>query len=356
MNIWENDAFGVASLTDAINVLPYVPGDVGSLGIFEEEGVTTTMVTVDYLDGVLALVANTPRGAPAKINPFEKREARGFKLTHLPLDDSVLAESVQNVRAFGQTSVLQQVSSVVNRKLQMMKQHIEVTKEHLRVGALQGNILDADGATVIYNLFTEFGITEPEVDFELGTDTTDVRIKCLEAARLCEVGLQGIPYQYLMGLCSSDWFDAFISHDDVKAAWANWASNEMMRNDPRSGFAYGGIVWREYRGKVGTVDFLQPGTARVFPVGAPGMFKTYYAPADYVETVNTVGLPYYAKQEAMKFNKGIDLEAQSNPLPLPHRPQALVKCSSTGLPVVAVAADKAETPKGGKPAQQQQQG
>ena len=31
--------------------------------------------------------------------------------------------------------------------------------------------------------------------------------------------------------------------------------------------------------------------------------------------------PYYAKREAMKFAKGWDLEAQSNPLPLVLRPE-----------------------------------
>ena len=29
------------------------------------------------------------------------------------------------------------------------------------LGAVKGKILDADGTTVIYDLFTEFGVTEP---------------------------------------------------------------------------------------------------------------------------------------------------------------------------------------------------
>jgi hypothetical protein len=33
-----------------------------------------------------------------------------------------------------------------------------------------------------------------------------------------------------------------------------------------------------------------------FPVGVPGLFRQYNAPADFVETANTIGLPRYAKQ------------------------------------------------------------
>ncbi len=58
------------------------------------------------------------------------------------------------------------------------------------------------------------------------------------------------------------------------------------------------------------------------------MFITRYAPADYVETVNTVGIPYYSKAEAMRFNKGIELESQSNPLNLNTRPGAVVRLTT----------------------------
>jgi hypothetical protein len=48
-----------------------------------------------------------------------------------------------------------------------------------------------------------------------------------------------------------------------------------------------------------------------------------------METVNTIGIPYYAKQEARRMNKGIDFEAQSNPINLCTRPRAIVKLTLT---------------------------
>ena len=99
----------------------------------------------------------------------------------------------------------------------------------------------------------------------------------------------------------------------------------VLINDMRRGFVYGGILFEEYPGTVGTVPFIEAGAAYFFPVGAPGLFTTSFAPADYIETVNTVGLPYYAKQQVMDFDKGVMLNTQSNPLCLCTRPMCLVR-------------------------------
>ncbi|MFK0569865.1 major capsid protein [Endozoicomonas sp.] len=55
------------------------------------------------------------------------------------------------------------------------------------------------------------------------------------------------------------------------------------------------------------------------------IFKTWFAPADFVETVNTIGLPRYAKQKVMDFEKGVIIHTQSNPLPINLKPRAVIK-------------------------------
>ena len=104
-------------------------------------------------------------------------------------------------------------------------------------------------------------------------------------------------------------------------------------NDVRKGFTYGGITFKEYRGKavarigenVVVRRFIEAGEAHAFPAGTIDTFGTYFAPADFNETVNTLGLSLYAKQEPRKFDRGTDLHTQSNPLPMCHRPGVLVK-------------------------------
>ncbi|WP_179948503.1 major capsid protein, partial [Wolbachia endosymbiont of Bemisia tabaci] len=105
-------------------------------------------------------------------------------------------------------------------------------------------------------------------------------------------------------------------------------------NDMRSGFTFCGITFEEYRGQAtdpeGTVRrFIEKDTGHCFPLGTASTFTTHFAPADFNETVNTLGQPLYAKQEPRRFDRGTDLHTQSNPLPMCHRPGVLVKISSS---------------------------
>ncbi|MGH6898755.1 MAG: major capsid protein [Geminicoccaceae bacterium] len=70
--------------------------------------------------------------------------------------------------------------------------------------------------------------------------------------------------------------------------------------------------------------------AYFFPVGVPGRFRQYNAPADFVETANTIGLPRYAKQAVdQQFARWVMLHVQSNPLPICTRPRVLIKGKRT---------------------------
>ncbi len=107
-----------------------------------------------------------------------------------------------------------------------------------------------------------------------------------------------------------------------------------MRTDLRQGFAHRGIVFEEYRaqatyqapdGTTITRRFIPAGEARFVPLGTRSTFRHYGAPADFNETVNTPGLPLYAKQKVRDFERGVDLHTQSNPLFLCLRPALLVR-------------------------------
>jgi hypothetical protein len=60
------------------------------------------------------------------------------------------------------------------RHLETMRNKHAITLEHLRMGALKGVILDADGST-LYDLFDEFDITPKTVNFALNADTRTSR-------------------------------------------------------------------------------------------------------------------------------------------------------------------------------------
>ena len=112
-------------------------------------------------------------------------------------------------------------------------------------------------------------------------------------------------------------------------AYKDWQTGLALRSDMRTGFTFAGIPFEEYFGEasVGTTtrSFIAEGESHACPDATVDTFSTYFAPADFNETVNTLGQPLYAKQEPRKFDRGTDLHTQSNPLPMCHRPALLVK-------------------------------
>jgi hypothetical protein len=265
----------------------------------------------------------------------DKRKVITLTAAHLPASAVVLPEDVQDVRAFGSESVeagLQAQATVINEKLAAMKTDIEATREYHRVGALRGQVLDADGATVITNLFTAFGVAKKTASVAFSTATTDVRKACLDVKRHIEKKTGGLVVSGFPVLCAPDFFDALTGHESVKAAFDNWqAAQDRLGGDMRKGFTYGGLNFIECADEVvsgnTTIPFIPAGKAQAFP-NARGAYVTYNAPANYNEAVNTVGQAFYAKAEPRRMGKGWDLEAQSNPLTLCLYPEALVEISA----------------------------
>lgn len=329
LNPFSTDAFNMVALTAAINRIPNTYGRLEQLALMPATGVRTRTIIIEEMSGVLNLLPTQPIGAPGTLGTQGKRKVRSFVIPHIPHDDTVLPEEVQGIRAFGSETETEALAGLMAQKLQTMRSKHAITLEHLRMGALKGVILDADGST-LYNLYTEFGITPKTVSFALTTNTTEVLTKVLEVKRHIEDNLKGEFMSGLMCLSSAGFFDALTTHPKVKEAYSRWQNGLALLSDNRMGFTFGGVTFEEYRGQAtdaaGNVrKFIADDEAHFFPLGTASTFRTYFAPADFNETANTLGLPLYAKQEPRKFGRGTDLHSQSNPLPICHRPEVLVK-------------------------------
>lgn len=318
------DLFSVANLSAAVNKLPAIPGKVGAMGLFDEKGVTSTSVVIDEREGRLVLIPNTSRNDdPAPIKGGQ-RKRRTFETLHLPLSRPLLPGQLQGIAAFGQEDAVVPQATVINDNLQEMKNSIEATREFQRVGALRGQLLDADGS-VLVDLYDEFGVTQKKITVALSNADTDVRKACLGAKRFSESKLGGVMVTGFRAFCGPDWFDAFTAHAKVQQAFANYQeAQDRLGGDMRSGFTFGGIEFVEYDVTVSGQRFIPLDVAQVFPV-ATGVFRMFNAPANYNETVNTLGQPFYSKAEPRKLGKGWDLEVQANPLAMCLYPEALVE-------------------------------
>jgi hypothetical protein len=334
LDIFNNNAFGIVSLTDAINNLKFVPGRISSMGLFTESSVNVTSVAIEQKNGVLSLVSPSARGGPGSTISRSSRNLRNISVPHFQIDDSVMAESVQGVRAFGSETELE---TVLGKVLEQSVDHVNAmaaTQEYSRIGAIKGIVTYADASTL--NLFDFFEVTavdERDWDLDNASPTVTVRETCAAVYRQMAGILEGIPFTGIHAFCGDQFFDDLISHTEVRASYlASIEAAELRKGYVGPGaqgvygaFEFGGIVWENYRGSVGGTAFINTDKAHFLPTGVPGLFRTYYAPADYIETVNTMGRRLYEKMFTMPNDKGMNMEVQMNALELCTRPRALLQ-------------------------------
>ena len=298
--------FDCTEMTAAVNKLPARPFFFKPL--FEVKGVKTTTVS--------------GRGA--------KREWKHLSCAHLAQMDTLAPEDLQDVRAFGSTEPIS-VAAVYNDKMQQLKDNLAATMEFHRLGAIKGVVLDADGTTVLHDIFNTFGATKKTLDISFpktaADDANPILTSILKAKRHVEAAMGGTPFDHIECIIGSDAYDMLTSHKLVREYFERWLSNRenFGNNDYRKrGFPYGGLTFVERSDVVGGQTMVAAKKGHVYPVG-PGIFKQYHAPADWMETVNTIGLEYYARMDEKPKGRGFDLEVQSNPLTLCTYPEALVE-------------------------------
>lgn len=321
LDVFTSNAFRLNSLTAAINSFKFRPSRIAELGLFEERGVTTLDIAIESMGDVLDLVSVEPRNAPGQVVTGVARDIRSFRVPHLPQRATLMADEVQGVRAFGSETQAQTIEAIRNARLQKMREQIDYTLEAHRIAAIKGSYYDATGTAK--SLFTEFGVSQSTVGMALTTDTTKVREKCLNIIEAVEAALDGLSFSGIRVLCGPVFWATLIEHKEIKATYLNWQMAQSLRNDPRQAFDFANITFERYRGT--SLVKIADDEAFAVPMGVSGLFITRFAPANYMETVNTMGLPYYAKAEVMPYQKGVMLEAQSNPINLCTRPAAVIK-------------------------------
>lgn len=335
LDVFTEDAFNMINMTTALQKLPYQTSRLGQLNLFNfTEGVETNTIMIDELNGELQLLSNRPRGSePERAKKEVKAKSRAVGIPHMQFEDRILAASLFGKRQPGE-SELQNVVRKVNDSQARMRQAIETTWEVHRLNALKGVLLDADGS-VITDFFDLFEVVQQTHNFAFSVATTNVRNQVVAALRKMEAELGGIGYAQARAICGATFFDNLISHASVKEAYQLQQSQLLGQDLRYAGFTWGGVVWEEYRGMTipgadANVGLVAAAEAVLFPTGVPSMYRVYFAPGDFMETVNTVGIPMYSKAAPdLQYNRWVDLLAETNPLHINTRPRAVLKLTQS---------------------------
>lgn len=311
----ESEKFTISELTAAINNVAVPRTRLAELKLFEEKGISTTSVQIEYKDGQIQLVQDVPRGDDGEPLEDPERKLVTFNALHLVVPASIFADEIQNSRAFGEEDELESLQDVINEKAEIIRQSIDITIEYFRWGAVFGKIYNKKG-DVVLDLFKVFEIKESAgedaIDFNL-----DLPTQLLEVKRNSEKHIKGPKPKAHRAFCRPEFFDQMLKNESFYKAFERYNNGEALREDVRRGVSWQGVFWEEYDEKFGDKDPMPAKYGAVLvPEGKAGLFLTRFAPGTYSETVNTKGLPYYMKSEPKRFNKGVDLESQSNPINL----------------------------------------
>lgn len=344
LDVFKTDAFGLNSMIARFDTVEFVPGQALALPIWETDSIDTEVALVERRDEPLIYVNSSPRGAAGQQVSDGKRDIVPIPVPHFQQNATVEAAEVAGVREFGTTNQLQTVESVVMRKLRMAGTRFNAVEELLSIHALQGIVMDPDGVRTLADLYALLGFTkEVEATWTFHITASDaagaggdgsLKENCVKMTRKIRDNLRMgsiVPQVYCF--MTSGFTDRFTKAKEVRDAYRFYENAGQYQTFLREGqqfgkppFRYGDILFEEYRG-TGIPDnkaIFFP----ILPAGVQSIYKMIYAPADYIETVNTLGRPRYAKVAPdVKFNKYVEMETQMNPLPICLRPQALITTS-----------------------------
>lgn len=321
------DGYTTRELSMAINKVPYVSRRLAPL--FQFKGLTQRNLLLDRKAGIVQIIPTQVwNSGKTTMLDGPSRDAVPFSCVHVPHDGVLHASDISGIRAFGSESELETIEGKQNEILAALRLNHEATHEHMRIGALKGLVVDANGSTTLYDLYDAFGITQTTVDMDLDDSTTDIKAKVEVIRAAIETALGGMPFGNLVAQCSPAFFAALVAHADVEAAYNFDSVSQYFRTNQiaEGTFNHMGVRWERYRTTALTAN-MTTGEAYVYPEGIEGLFMHYGCPPNWNDTVNTVGLPVYVKSTPVTDTHvdSIKYASESNPAILCSRPEVCIK-------------------------------
>ncbi len=338
MDVFKQNPFSLIAMTAAVNRVKFIPDLLETLGIFTPEPIREEKFWVEKKQNRVALIQTSQRGAPAVQTDKDRAVVRDFRTTRLRKKDTLTASEVANIRAFGTEAEVIAVATEVAGRTMKIQTDMRLTWENMRLGAITGSVIDADGTTVIYDWYSQFGVGAPaEIAWNFGAATAAdglIKKKCNEVKRSMIRSAGGAfgANARIVALCGDAFFDDLTTNKETRAAYLNQPEASQLRMDYAGAygtFYYGGIEWINYRstddqpGDAGPFVGIPTDECRMFPVGARNVFSHIMSPGESFDLVNTLGQQWYAKTRLDSGNEFVEIDVASYPMFVCKQPEVL---------------------------------
>lgn len=334
-----NDTNQLIDLTRAIQVIPNTSSVIKDMGLFMTEYTDQESVLFDKITASSALLPATNRrageptyGKDRDVVPYS------LPLGYFKHMDRLTKQDIMGKRRAGSNNEQETFENALRIKLEDMNRNIDYTHEYMMVQAIKGNCVTPDGGSLA-DMFTLFGQTQVEVDFLLGTATTNVRAKCAAVRDAIQANLQdgGSIIGDVDVLVDRSFFNKFTDHAEVKNAYLNSASNTRYQRFDQTvlpfgiseQFSFHGLNFMVYEFTFtlpsgSTEKAIDADSGHAVPRTTTGdLYRGVYGPSQKLDTNG--GSEKFASAMYDRWGMAYDIMIETAPLFYVTRPLAMVK-------------------------------
>lgn len=288
MAVFDGDPFTQASMIRGIEKRPYIPNGLDAVIGFEPVSVSSRQVYIGQKNYTPGIIQTTLRGAPLEAVTRPTLNYRPIGIPRVGALDQLFAHEIADLLPLEDESDEDIVAARIAEMWETLIDSLSLTEENMRLGALNGSVLDKDGTTIV-NYHTEFGVAVPAaVDLTLDDPAMTIgalieKIGSLLTIPISRASATGSGAGVRMrALCGDTFWFKLIGHPAVTATYANYAAAAALREmKVWESFTFGNVEWFHYRGTDdGTSISINTNQAKVFPYGLRGMFQHIMGPAD----------------------------------------------------------------------------
>ena len=332
------DTFKTTEFTVAINEMEDKYGLFNGSGLFEGFGTTEKAIVFDKITSKTTLLPQVARGSRGTTTGHEKGvETFSLPLNYFKHTDQLTVEDIYRWRQPGAIEK-ETLARAAAEKLADMRFLADQQKEYLKAQAIKGVLKTPDG-TVQADMYTEFGITQAEVDFTLDVAGTDVNGRIMELKRKVKDGLKTSTMNGVDVYLDESAFDKLVSNADMKAYYlVGDAASRPYREDTARYTEWGVMDMFEHKGvrfiqynptfnlpNGTTEDFLAADTGIAIPRGARGLFRGFYGPSNKLSAIGQPGQEMFVRTFVDERDDFVDFELELSNLFFCSQPASLVK-------------------------------
>jgi len=329
-----SNTFRLVDQTDDILLLPQTWTLLGDSGLFQTESLTSKTVTLEKRAGGLVLLKDRMRGDAPQTFGRETRALHSYEVPHFALKDTISPEELEGrTRPGSKGKEYDTEAAAMLRSMEKIRKSFDINMELSRFKTLSTGQAYAPNGTVVADYYSDNSLTRNEVDFVLGTGTTDVIAKCAEIiADFQSTANEGQVISRVVGYASPEFMGKLLAHAKVTQTHIYQQIGQYNITQERAGgmalrrtLNFGGIQFVEVADTLLGQRLVTAGDCIMVAFEDMGSFKTYFSPPSRFGYVNTFAEEMYLWSWKNERLTDITLEMESNWLNVLHRPNFVAR-------------------------------